>query len=183
MPRVDVLSVASGLVGGALNGYFEMPRDVLTWVSGLVGGALVTYLAYRSQRRAMGAGVWTLWKERSLRRRHHISRAVRRGERLSDPGDAALAVWLARYRQANLRSKWSKIPLTISAVLLGGLGIVAAITDGPAWLALTAGSLMLSGALILFGQRTLRGAERAERANRIPGRGQESVRPSGTRSE
>jgi len=121
--------------------------DISSWVvsgvAGLGGGLLGSLLAYRSQLRAMGPELRALWKERSLRHRSHIRRAARRGENLEDPGDAALAASLTRYHQAARQSPWRKPVLAIAAVLFGALGIAAAVADGPAWLALTAGALFL----------------------------------------
>jgi len=147
----------------------DVQMDIWSGVVGLVGGLLGGLLAYRSQMKAMGPELRALWKERSLRRRHYIGRAVRRGEKLEDPGDAALAVSLARYQQAMLRSAWWKLSVALGPVLLGVLGIVAAIADiGLAWLALTAGALLLHGTLVLFRRRMLSRIEGAERANRGP---------------
>jgi len=95
----------------------------------LAGGLLGSLLAYRSQMKAMGPELRALWKARSLRRRYYIRRAVRRGEKLEDSGDAALAASLDRYRQALLRSPWWKLSVTLGSVQFGALGIAAAIAD------------------------------------------------------
>lgn len=148
---------------------WRLPVDIATWVGYLVGVVLTSLLISRSQMKAMGPELRALSKERSLRRRYYIGRAVGRGEKLEDPGDAAFAASLARYQQAVLRSWWWKLSAALGLVYFGGLGILLAVADGPAWLvAVTAGAFLLVGRQVLFRQRMLSRLEGAERANRGP---------------
>ena len=104
--------------------------------------------------------------------RRRVSLAVRAGEAVTDPADAAAAVELARLAQRRLEARTLPSALRISAgVVLVWLVLVAlpvTIGTGVHLAALAAGLgvgvLLFSGTLLL-GRRQLRLARRAERRN------------------
>jgi hypothetical protein len=104
--------------------------------------------------------------------RRRVSLAVRAGEAVDDPADAAAAVELARLAQRRLEARTLPSALRISAgVVLAWLVLVAlpvTVSTGlhPAALAagLGVGVLLFSG-ILLLGRRQLRLARRAERRN------------------
>ena len=104
--------------------------------------------------------------------RRRVSLAVRAGEAVTDPADAAAAVELARLAQRRLEDRTVPSALRISAgVVLAWLVLVALpVTLGsgvhPAALAAGVGvGLLLFSVIVLLGRRQLRLARRAERRN------------------
>jgi len=104
--------------------------------------------------------------------RRRVSLAVRAGEAVTDPAEAAAAVELARLAQRRLEARTLPTALRISAgVVLVWLVLVALpVTLGtgvhPAALAAGLGvGLLLFSAILLLGRRQLRLARRAEQRN------------------
>jgi hypothetical protein len=105
-------------------------------------------------------------------RRRRVSLAVRAGEAVTDPDDAAAAVELARLAQRRLEDRALPNALRISGamVLVWLLLVVVPVTvsTGLHLAAIAAGlgiGLLLFSAVILLGRRQLRLARRAEQAN------------------
>jgi hypothetical protein len=101
-----------------------------------------------------------------------VSLAVRAGEAVADPADAAAAVELARLAQRRLEARTLPSALRISAgVVLVWLVLVAlpvTIGTGVHLAALAAGlgvGVLLFSGIVLLGRRQLRLARRAERRN------------------
>jgi hypothetical protein len=104
--------------------------------------------------------------------RRRVSLAVRAGEAVADPADAAAAVELARLAQRRLETRTLPSALRISAgVVLAWLVLVAlpvTVSTGVHLAALAAGlgvGVLLFSAILLLGRRQLRLARRAERRN------------------
>ena len=104
--------------------------------------------------------------------RRRVSLAVRAGEAVADPADAAAAVELARLAQRRLETRTLPSALRISAgVVLVWLVLVAlpvTIGTGVHLAALAAGlgvGVLLFSCILLLGRRQLRLARRAERRN------------------
>jgi hypothetical protein len=104
--------------------------------------------------------------------RRRVSLAVRAGEAVADPADAAAAVELARLAQRRLETRTLPSALRISAgVVLAWLVLVAlpvTVSTGVHLAALAAGlgvGLLLFSVVLLLGRRQLRLARRAERRN------------------
>jgi hypothetical protein len=104
--------------------------------------------------------------------RRRVSLAVRAGEAVADPADAAAAVELARLAQRRLETRTLPSALRISAgVVLVWLLLVAlpvTIGTGVHLAALAAGlgvGVLLFSLILLLGRRQLRLARRAERRN------------------
>jgi hypothetical protein len=104
--------------------------------------------------------------------RRRVSLAVRAGEAVRDPADAAAAVALARLAQRRLEDRTLPSALRISAgVVLAWLVLVAlpvTISTGVHPAALAAGigiGVLLFSFILLLGRRQLRLARRAERRN------------------
>ncbi|HZA83387.1 MAG TPA: hypothetical protein VFC13_18285 [Actinomycetes bacterium] len=104
--------------------------------------------------------------------RRRVSLAVRAGEAVTDPADAAAAVELARLAQRRLEARTLPSALRISAgVVLVWLVLVAlpvTIGTGVHLAALAAGlgvGVLLFSGIVLLGRRQLRLARRAERRN------------------
>jgi hypothetical protein len=104
--------------------------------------------------------------------RRRVSLAVRAGEAVADPADAAAAVELARLAQRRLEARTLPSALRISAgVVLAWLVLVAlpaTISTGVHPAALAAGlgiGLLLFAVILLLGRRQLRLARRAELRN------------------
>ena len=104
--------------------------------------------------------------------RRRVSLAVRAGEAVTDPADAAAAVELARLAQRRLETRTLPSALRISAgVVLVWLVLVAlpvTIGTGVHLAALAAGlgvGVLLFSGIVLLGRRQLRLARRAERRN------------------
>ena len=104
--------------------------------------------------------------------RRRVSLAVRAGEAVADPADAAAAVELARLAQRRLEARTLPSALRISAgVVLVWLVLVAlpvTIGTGVHLAALAAGlgvGVLLFSGIVLLGRRQLRLARRAERRN------------------
>jgi hypothetical protein len=104
--------------------------------------------------------------------RRRVSLAVRAGEAVADPADAAAAVELARLAQRRLETRTLPSALRISAgVVLVWLVLVAlpvTIGTGVHLAALAAGlgvGGLLFSCILLLGRRQLRLARRAERRN------------------
>jgi hypothetical protein len=102
-----------------------------------------------------------------------VAAAVRAGEAVTDPAEAAAAVQLARLAQRRLEARTLPSALRISAgVTLAWLLLVAlpaTLATGVHLAALAAGlgiGLLLFSAILLLGRRQLRLARRAERRNR-----------------
>jgi hypothetical protein len=105
-------------------------------------------------------------------RRRRVSLAVRAGEAVTDPDDAAAAVELARLAQRRLEDRALPNALRISGgmVLVWLLLVVVPVTvsTGLHLAAIAAGlgiGLLLFSVVILLGRRQLRLARRAEQAN------------------
>jgi hypothetical protein len=108
--------------------------------------------------------------DREARRR--VTLAVRAGEAVSDPADAAAAVELARLAQRRLEQRTLPAALRISggmlAVWLVLVALPATLGTGlhPAALAAGVGvGVLLFSAILLLGRRQLRLARRAEQRN------------------
>ena len=104
--------------------------------------------------------------------RRRVSLAVRAGEAVTDPADAAAAVELARLAQRRLEARLLPSALGISGgVLLFWLVVVAlpvTVSSGVHPAALAAGlgvGLLLFSVIVLLGRRQLRLARRAEQRN------------------
>jgi hypothetical protein len=104
--------------------------------------------------------------------RRRVTQAVRAGEAVTDPADAAAAVELARLAQRRLETSTLPSALRISAgVILAWLVLVAlpvTVSTGVHLAALAAGigvGVLLFSAVLLLGRRQLRLARRAERRN------------------
>jgi hypothetical protein len=104
--------------------------------------------------------------------RRRVSLAVRAGEAVADPADAAAAVELARLAQRRLEARTLPSALRISAgVVLAWLVLVAlpvTVSSGVHPAALAAGlgvGVLLFSVVLLLGRRQLRLARRAERRN------------------
>jgi hypothetical protein len=104
--------------------------------------------------------------------RRRVTLAVRAGEAVTDPADAAAAVELARLAQRRLETHTLPSALRISAgVVLAWLVLVAlpvTVSTGVHLAALAAGigvGVLLFSAILLLGRRQLRLARRAERRN------------------
>jgi hypothetical protein len=104
--------------------------------------------------------------------RRRVSLAVRAGDAVADPADAAAAVELARLAQRRLEARTMPSALRISAgVVLAWLVLVAlpvTISTGVHPAALAAGlgiGLLLFAVILLLGRRQLRLARRAELRN------------------
>jgi hypothetical protein len=104
--------------------------------------------------------------------RRRVSLAVRAGEAVTDPAEAAAAVELARLAQRRLEDRILPSALRISGgVVLVWLVLVAlpvTISSGVRPAALAAGlgiGLLLFAVILLLGRRQLRLARRAERRN------------------
>ena len=105
--------------------------------------------------------------------RRRVSLAVRAGEAVTDPADAAAAVELARLAQRRLEGRLLPSALGISGgVTLFWLVVVAlpvTVSSGVHPAALAAGlgvGLLLFSVVVLLGRRQLRLARRAEQRNR-----------------
>ncbi len=108
----------------------------------------------------------------SPERRRRVSLAVRAGEAVTDPDDAAAAVELARLAQRRLEARALPNALRISgAMVLVWLVLVVVpvtISTGLHLAAIAAGlgiGLLLFSVVLLLGRRQLRLARRAEQRN------------------
>jgi hypothetical protein len=108
--------------------------------------------------------------DREARRR--VSAAVRAGEAVSDPADAAAAVALARLAQGRLEARTLPAALRISAGVVAVWLILVALPvtvgTGLHLAALAAGlgvGVLLFSVILLLGRRQLRLARRAEHRN------------------
>jgi hypothetical protein len=106
-------------------------------------------------------------------RRRRVSSAVRAGEAVTDPAEAAAAVELARLAQRRLETRTLPSALGISAavtlVWLLLVALPATLATGVHLAALAAGlgvGLLLFSVILLLGRRQLRLARRAEQRNR-----------------
>jgi hypothetical protein len=104
--------------------------------------------------------------------RRRVSLAVRAGEAVGDPADAAAAVALARLAQRRLEDRVLPMALRISAGMIAVWLVLVAlpVTLGtglhPAALAAGVGvGVLLFSAILLLGRRQLRLARRAEQRN------------------
>jgi hypothetical protein len=104
--------------------------------------------------------------------RRRVSLAVRAGEAVTDPAEAAAAVELARLAQRRLETRTLPSALRISAgVVLAWLVLVAlpvTVSTGVHLAALAAGlgvGALLFSLVLLLGRRQLRLARRAEHRN------------------
>jgi hypothetical protein len=105
--------------------------------------------------------------------RRRVSSAVRAGEAVTDPADAAAAVELARLAQQRLEARTLPSALRISAgvtlVWLLLVALPATLATGVHLAALAAGlgiGLLLFSVILLLGRRQLHLARRAEQRNR-----------------
>jgi hypothetical protein len=104
--------------------------------------------------------------------RRRVSLAVRAGEAVRDPAEAAAAVELARLAQRRLRDRTLPAALRISAgvvaVWLVLVALPVTLGSGPRPAALAAGlgvGVLLFSVILLLGRRQLRLARRAEQRN------------------